>query len=165
MRLRTIGAILVALLLAGLGVANAQERYGTVSGTVRDSGGLVLPGATVTVTNNQSKRSVTTVTNADGVFFARGLEPGRYSVKFELSGFTPQEAPDVILLLGSTSTVDAALKVGGVSETVQVTGVTPLIDVTSTTSQRNIPAEEFDVIPKGRSFQSLAAALPSVSSG
>ena len=54
---------------------------------------------------------------------------------------------------------------GGVTETVQVLAGTPLIDVASTTHQKNIPAEEFEVIPKGRSFQALATALPSVNQG
>jgi hypothetical protein len=77
----------------------------------------------------------------------------------------PRGAPAVILLLGATATVDAALRVGGLTETVQVLGGTSLIDVSATTRQRNIPAEEFDVIPKGRGLQNLAAALPSVNTG
>jgi hypothetical protein len=165
MRLRSIGIVLLGLLLAGISPATAQERFGTISGTVRDQGGLVLPGTTVTVTNLETQRSTVVVSNEEGVYFARGLAPGRYSVRFELSGFVAQQAPDVILLLGATASVNASLSVGGVTETVQVLAETPLIDVGSTTRQRNIPAEEFDEIPKGRSFQSLAAALPSVNAG
>jgi citrate lyase gamma subunit len=117
------------------------------------------------VTNNETHRSTVVVSDANGTFYAAALEPGRYTVKFELSGFVGQEAPNVILLLGTTATVDSSLRVGGVTETVQVLAGTPLIDVASTTHQKNIPAEEFDVIPKGRSFQALATALPSVNAG
>ena len=159
------GALLVAIALAMTGPASAQERFGNITGKVVDQTGATLPGVTVTVTNNETQRSTVAVTDSTGTYYASALEPGRYSVKFELSGFVGQEAPNVILLLGTTATVDSTLRVGGVTETVQVLAATPLIDVASTTQHRNIPAEEFDVIPKGRSFQALATALPSVNSG
>jgi len=160
-----IGALLVAFALAITGLASAQERFGNITGKITDQTGAVLPGVTVTVTNNETQRSAVAVSDSTGSFYAAALEPGRYTVKFELSGFVSQEAPNVILLLGTTATVDSNLRVGGVTETVQVLAGTPLIDVTSTTQHRNIPAEEFDVIPKGRSFQALAASLPSVNQG
>jgi hypothetical protein len=160
-----ISALLVAFALAFTSLAAAQERFGNITGKVTDQTGAVLPGVTVTVTNNETQRSTVVVSDSNGTFYAAALEPGRYTVKFELSGFVSQEAPSVILLLGTTATVDSSLRVGGVTETVQVLAGTPLIDVASTTQHRNIPAEEFDVIPKGRSFQALAAALPSVSQG
>ena len=160
-----ISALLVAFALAVTGLASAQERFGNITGKVTDQTGAVLPGVTVTVTNNETQRSTVVVSDSNGTFYATALDPGRYAVKFELSGFVSQEAPNVILLLGTTATVDSSLRVGGVTETVQVLAGTPLIDVGSTTHQRNIPAEEFEVIPKGRSFQALATALPSVNTG
>ena len=160
-----ISALLVAIALAITGLASAQERFGNITGKVVDQTGAILPGVTVTVTNNETQRSAVAVTDSTGTYYASALEPGRYSVKFELSGFVGQEAPNVILLLGTTATVDSTLRVGGVAETVQVLAATPLIDVASTTQHRNIPAEEFEVIPKGRSFQALATALPSVNQG
>jgi hypothetical protein len=160
-----ISALLVALALTVTGLATAQERFGNITGKVTDQTGAVLPGVTVTVTNNETQRSTVVVSDSNGTFYAAALEPGRYTVKFELSGFVGQEAPNVILLLGTTATVDSSLRVGGVTETVQVLAGTPLIDVASTTHQKNIPAEEFDTMPKGRSFQALATALPSVNAG
>ena len=67
--------------------------------------------------------------------------------------------------LGATATVNSSLQVGGLTETVQVVAETPLIDLGASTRQRSIPAEQLDVIPKGRSFQSVATALPSVNTG
>jgi citrate lyase gamma subunit len=160
-----ISALLVAFTLAVTALVTAQERFGNITGKITDQTGAVLPGVTVTVTNNETQRSTVVVSDANGTFYASALEPGRYTVKFELSGFVTQEAPSVILLLGTTATVDSSLRVGGVTETVQVLAGTPLIDVASTTHQKNIPAEEFEVIPKGRSFQALATALPSVNAG
>ena len=160
-----MSALLVALALAATSLASAQERFGNITGKVIDQTGAVLPGVTVTVTNNETQRSTVVVSDSAGIYYASALDPGRYTVKFELSGFISQEAPNVILLLGATASVDSSLKVGGLTETVQVLAGTPLIDVGSTTHQKNIPAEEFEVIPKGRSFQALATALPSVNAG
>src|SRR6185369_492926 len=98
-----------------------------ITGTVKDQGDLPLPGATVKITNRDTQRSVDLVTDAEGKYVARSLEPGRYTVRFELASFVSKEAPDVILLLGNTSTIDAVLQVGGVAETVQVVATTPLI--------------------------------------
>jgi hypothetical protein len=166
MRVNKFGLLLAVAMAIFVSLpAAAQERFGTITGRVADPSGLATPGVTVTVTNKETQRSTVVVTDGNGMFIARGLDPGRYSVKFELSGFTGQEAPDVILLLGATANVDTALKVGGVAESVQVLAETPLIDAASTTHQRNIPAEEFDVMPKGRSFQAVAASLPSVNQG
>lgn len=160
-----ISALLLAFALALTGPAWAQARFGDISGRVTDQQGLPLPGVSVTVTNNENQRSTVQVTDSDGAYYARNLDPGRYKVSFDLSGFVKQEAPDVAVIAGQTAPVDVQLRVGGVTETVQVVGVTPLIDPTSTTKQRTITSEQFETIPKGRSFQSLATALPSVNQG
>ena len=160
-----MSAILVALALAVTGLASAQERFGNITGTVKDQQGAVVPGVTVTVTNNATQRSTVVVTGSDGVYFARTLDPGRYTVKFDLQGFISKESPNVILLLGATATVDATMQVGGVNVEVVVLAAASTIDLGASTHQKNIPAEEFDIIPKGRSFQALATALPSVTTG
>jgi len=166
MRLRSVWTGLLAVLLfLGAAGANAQELFGQLTGTVADPTGAVISGATVTVTNNQTKRTVTVTSGQDGVYYVRDLDPGRYTVKIESAGFNPAEFPDVNLLLGKTLKIDAALKVPGVQENVSVVPGTPLIDISTTTRGHNIPAEEFEVLPKGRSFQSLAISAPSVNSG
>jgi hypothetical protein len=154
---------LVTLAAASAGVA--QERFGALTGVVRDDSGAVLPGVTVSITNKQTQKVYTAVTGGDGMYRVLDLEPGRYSVRFELPGFTTSEAADVNLLLGKSLDVSPVLKVGGLQEAVTVTGETPLIDSRSTTIAHNITAEEFDRIPKGRSFQNLAIASPSVNVG
>ena len=91
---------------------------------------------------------------------------GTYKVGFELSGFARQEMPEVNVLLGRTFTINATLKVGNVSEAVQVTAENaPLVDTRSTMIAHNVTAEEIDRMPKGRSFQSVAMTAPSVNSG
>ncbi len=159
-------ATAVALLVAMIATpAGAQERFSGLTGTVTDASGAVLPGATVAITNKETGKVFTAVTGADGVYRVLDLEPGRYSVKVELSGFATTEFPDVNLFLGKTITVDSSLKIGGVSEAISVTAESPLIDTRNTTIAHNVSAEEFERIPKGRTFQNLALSSPSVNAG
>lgn len=161
-----ICALLVALTLAATSVASAQERFGTLQGKATDEQGSAIPGVTVLVTNLVSGETRTFVTDANGQYLAADLNPGRYKVAFELSGFSRIERTDVSVVLGRAFEMDAQMRVGGVTETVQVTGeAAPLVDNRSTLVAHNVSAEEFDRLPKGRSFQSVALTAPSVNSG
>jgi hypothetical protein len=161
-----ISALLVAFALAITGLATAQERFGTLQGRVTDQQGAAVPGVTVTMTNVQTGAVRTFVSDTNGQYIAADLTPGRYNVKFELTGFAPVERADVQVLLGRSFDVDAQMRVGGLTETVQVTGeATPLVDTRSTLVAHNVTAEEFERIPKGRSFQSVAVSAPSVTQG
>ena len=160
-----ISAFLLVLALAVTGVAQAQERFGSLTGTVTDQQGAAIPGVTVTVTNAQTGEVRTFVTDGNGQYSVPDLNPGRYSVAFELSGFARVERPDVNVLLGRAFGLDAQMKVGALTETVQVTGAAALVDVRSTVVQHNVTAEEFNLIPKARSFQSIAMTAPSVNQG
>src|SRR5687768_11220989 len=160
-----ISAFLVAFALAVTGLAAAQERFGTLTGKVTDQQDLALPGVTITVTNTQTGGVQTFVTDANGIYSARELAPGRYTVAFELTGFSRIERPDITVQLGRDFAVDAQMRVGAVTETVQVTAEPPLVDSRSTLIAHNVSAEEFDRLPKGRSFQSIALTAPSVNSG
>ncbi|MFH1183701.1 MAG: carboxypeptidase-like regulatory domain-containing protein, partial [Chloroflexota bacterium] len=159
-----IGALLLLLVVA-VGVVFAQERTGELNGIARDQSKAVVPNVTVTATNNASDRVSTSTTGGDGAFVLRGLEPGRYSVKFEVQGFTPVEYPDVIVAAGRVMTVNADLSVRAGQQTVEVVANAPLIDTTTTTVGHNVIQEEFSRLPKTRSFQSLAAVSPSVQGG
>ena len=160
-----IGALLVAFALAVTGVAVAQERFGVLTGKITDTSGASVPGVSITATNLQSGEVREFVTDANGQYFAPDLVPGRYTVRFSLAGFAPVERSDVSVVLGRTFQVDAELRVGGVAETVQVIAETPLVDPRSTLIAHNVSAEEFDRLPKGRSYQSIALTAPSVNSG
>ncbi len=165
-RLLILVAWLLALLLGGSPVARAQEWFGAIGGTVRDTSGGVLPGVSITVVNQATGRSVTLTTDHTGEYRVNDLEPGRYTVRFELNGFARSEARDVVAQLGRTSPLSAVLGVGGVSEAVQVMSEAPsLIDVRNTTVAHNVSAEEFDRLPKTRTFHSMAMSAASVSAG
>ena len=161
-----ISAFVLVLALAITAHATAQERFGTLQGRVTDQQAAPIPGVTVSVTSLSSGETRTFVTDANGQFVASDLNPGRYKVLFELAGFTRVERPDVSVALGRTFEVNTQMTVGGVTESVQVTAeASPLVDNRSTLIAHNVSAEEFDRLPKGRSFQSIALTAPSVNSG
>jgi hypothetical protein len=163
-KLSALACILALVLLTGVSLFG-QERSGELSGVVKDASGAVVPGATVSITNKATNRVFTTKSGADGTYVARELEPGRYSVLFEAQGFSKNELADINLMVGQRLKVDASLTVGGVEQTVQITGEAPLIDTSRTSISHNVTSEEFLRMPKARTFQSLAMASPSVNSG
>lgn len=159
-----IGVTLACLLALSLSLPG-QERFGNISGTATDATGAVLPDVAVTITNRATNRTYNTRTGNNGTYQAQDLEPGRYSVRFEKAGFARYEVADALLLVGRTVKVDAQMQVGTVEVTVQVTETAPLIDPTSTLVANNITAEEFNSLPKARSFQGLAVFSTSVNTG
>ena len=152
------------LLLFSFPVA-AQERFGELNGTVTDPTGAVLPDVSVTATNSTTQRGYTSHTGGDGSYVLRQLEPGSYSVKFDLKGFTPYQVARVELLAGKILKVNAPLTVAGTEQTLQVTEAAPLIDTTRTMIAHDITSAEIDLLPKARSFQQLAVLAPSVNTG
>ncbi len=154
-------AVLFALVLPSFG----QERFGTVAGVVKDPSGAVLPGVMVTVKNKDTNRTVTIHTRGDGTYTLPDVEPGRYSVMFEKTGFTRSEVPEVAVLVGKTTTIDVALRVGTVQEMIEVSGAAPVIDTTATMISHNVTVEELNSLPKGRDFTGVAVFSPSVNTG
>src|SRR5262249_16880510 len=153
LRFRSLAEFLAVTLLAfGVSTAPAQERTGNIAGVVKDQSGGVLPGVAVTLTHKETGRTTTTKTDNNGSYIARDLEPGRYTVKFELTGFSNAVVQDVVLLLGKTIDVNTSMQIGAVEQIVEVTGGATLIDTISTAVSHNVTAEEFDPIPKARSF-------------
>ena len=120
--------IVPALLLA-LGLSapvGAQTQTGIVEGKVFDQQNAVLPGATVTATGPRG--TVTTVTDAEGIFRFVGLQPATYTVRTELSGFVTQESQAEVGM-GRTVTVDFSLKLTTLSENVEVRASASAVDV------------------------------------
>jgi hypothetical protein len=142
-----------------------QERFGNVMGVAKDPSGAVLPDVTVNIKNNVTHRLITIKTRGDGTYSAIDVEPGRYTVTFSKQGFSKFEVPDVLVLVGKTAEVDAAMKIGSVAETVEVSGAAPVIDTTSTMISHNVTAEEIGSLPKGRDFTGVAVFSPSVNTG
>ena len=155
-RLRIAFALLVAALCAAVPV-RAQEQRASIEGTITDSSGAALPGATVEA-KGESGGSATTVSDGTGAFRLQALPPGRYEVSATLSGFTASVV-NVSLSLGQHARVEMALQVGTVSETIQVTAEVPLVDMKESARFQNLREEFVDKVPKGRDFTSLATQV------
>ena len=162
---RTIAscALAVALLACGATAAEAQQGTAEIRGQVIDPQRAVLPGVTVTVTNQETGFTRDTVTGADGVYFVSGLVPGAYEVTAELQGFKRFSRRDIQLEVGKTATVEVVLQVGGIEETISVTGEAPLVDVTSKEVGGNITARELVDLPSiNRNFIGFVGLLPGI---
>jgi hypothetical protein len=140
----------------------AQGTSGTLSGRVVDPQGLAVPGATVTVTGAQGAK--TTTTQADGRFSMPFLTPGTYAVRAELQGFKAVEQKNINVNLGQTSDVSLKMEVGGLTETVQVTGAAAVVDTSSTTVGATLSAQELEQVPVGRRVADVLYLAPGVSS-
>jgi len=154
----------VIVLLALARSATAQETTtGSIGGQVLDDQGLPLPGATVTVTAAQGAQSF--ATDAQGRFFAPFLTPGTYSVRVELTGFRTAEQKNVEVRLGQRAELNLKMTVGGLSETVEVTGTRAVVDTTNTTVGANIDSQMLARVPVNRTLADTLYIAPGVSSG
>src|SRR2546426_7763416 len=153
-----VGVLIAGLLLAP-GVTSAQS----ISGTVTDATGNILPGVTVEARSPALIEQVrTAVTNGSGQYQIIELRPGTYSVSFALTGFSTLVREGIELTSGFTANVDVQLRVGALEETVIVTGAAPLVDVQNVTKHTVATREIIDTIPAARSFQGLGVLIPGI---
>jgi hypothetical protein len=111
--------IVAASLVAAASLASAQAVSGTLLGNVRDSTGAVLPGVSVTVTNEDTGLTRTAVTDANGEFTVPSVPTGTYTVTAELSGFKKLSRSNYRVGVDSRVRVDFVLDIGAMSETVK----------------------------------------------
>ncbi len=143
LRLRS-GAIALALIWCAADAHSlAQAVYGSVRGTITDSSGAVLPGTSVTITSKARNTADTVVTDADGVYTKERLLPGTYEITAELQGFKQAVVASVVVNVDSQAKVDFSLAPGAVTETVDVTAMSPLLktdraDVATTFESKQI---------------------------
>jgi hypothetical protein len=152
----------VALVASIATPAFAQVDRATVTGTVKDTGGAVLPGATVTVTNLATNVASSQQTSETGTFLVVNLIPGRYQVEVELSGFK-KVSQLITLEVGQRARLDPTLEVGNFSETVTVQETTPLINNNDATLGSVIPQIQVSNLPLAiRNWDDLLALVPGV---
>ena len=155
---RTVGQ---TALLVGLAAPAFAQGDATILGTVFDQAKAVLPGVTVTVTNEATGIARDTVTGPEGDFVIPTLPPGTYTIAAELSGFQPQTRSGVTLLIGQEVEIDLTLGVAGLAETVTVSAEAPLIDTTASRIGANVTARDIDTLPsQGRNHLSLMQLVP-----
>ena len=157
-----IVAFAVLLLVSAAGQAQ-QVGGSALQGRVVDQQQAVLPGVNIIITNQDNGTFRETVTGPDGTYFATGLQAGRYKIAAELSGFKKFNREDVILVLGSTQTVEIKLEVGGLEESVIVTAEAAPVDLTSSKVGGNVGSKEVLELPSPtRNFVAFVAMVPGI---
>jgi hypothetical protein len=162
--MRTTIRILLLLVVAAI-VPSAAWAQVALGGTVKDASGAVLPGVTVEAASPALiEKTRSAITDATGQYRIESLQPGTYTVTFTLAGFSTVKREDVALSGTGVVRIDADLKVGGVSETITVTGATPVVDVQSTKTAVTLDNETMRSLPAVRSYSYVLTAVPGIQS-
>src|SRR5687767_15995291 len=128
--------LLVAIVFASV-AAFAQIGTSTISGRVTDASGAIIPGVSVTVVQQGTNFKSVVVTNEEGIYRALSLQPGEYTLTFEMTGFNKIERVGVQLRTGDTLAIDASMQVGQMSESIEVQGAAALLE-TETSATRTV---------------------------
>jgi hypothetical protein len=158
-------AAAAAIVFALHAVVSAQVTTADIVGRVTDPSGAVLPGVTVTVENVGTHETRVVPTGASGDYTFNVLPIGRYTVKIELQGFTTQNA-SLLLAAGDRARLDVKLQVGGVAESVNVVGESPLVQTDSSTLSSLVTEKAVQDLPvNGRNFVRLVQLVPGATEG
>src|SRR5689334_22025812 len=159
---RAAALTLVAFL--SVWTAFAQLPTATISGTVKDASGAMIPGATVTVTSAETGASRTANAGNDGSFRFPALAVGTYNVRAEHPGFQTKVQQGLRIAVGDNAVLSIALEVGSVAESVSVTAEAPIVNTTSGTLGNLVSAETITSLPlDGRNYNDLTLLQPGVS--
>jgi len=140
--------------------AFAQETTGGIKGYVRDKTGSTVVGAEVTLSGTALITPQKASTDGAGYFYFQLVPPGEYSLTVTANGFRTYKQTRIDIAAAKLPTYEIQLEVGSVSETIEVTGQQPLVDVTTSKVSTTIEQDLIDTLPKGRSYQSLIALAP-----
>ena len=156
--MRALAMFVSALLLPSLAWAQAS-----LTGTVQDASGAVLPGVTVEAASPVLIEKIrTATTDGSGQYRIIDLRPGTYTVTFTLPGFSTVRREAVEVTGAQTISIGAELRVGGVEETITVTGETPVVDVQNTRRQVTVTSDVVNAIPIGRGYGNILATVPGI---
>jgi hypothetical protein len=156
-----VGVICVAVLFTG--TARAQQTSGSIVGLVTDHSGAVVAGAAVTLTNVDTGDLRTATTNGAGDYEFVNLIPGNYKVDVQNAGFKHFTRTNVVVQVQGSTRVDAALELGNVSETVEVTSQAPLLETQQATVGQVVAGRAVTELPlNGRNVFNLLELSPGV---
>jgi len=163
---RSLVAFFVALSILITSPAFPQTGDGSLRGYVKDEQGGVLPGVTVTGTSPALLAPVVAVTDSDGYYRLNNLPPGTFAITAELAGFSTSRREGIVMRAGLTFNVDIELKVGALSETITVSGESPMIETSKPTSILNIDGDLLRAAPvtSRRLFSDVLDIAPGVGS-
>ena len=162
-RFSFIAVAIVALMALPLGAQQAATITGGLNGTVIDSTGAAVAGATVTVTGPQGTRVITT--DAQGHYSISNLIPGFYDITVEKTGFKKVQSKHNEVVVGGSSLLNLTLSVGNAEETVQVTAEAVSIDTESTAIDANLTDTFYNSVPMPRQVSAIFYAAPGVAGG
>jgi len=155
-RCRIAAVLATVFFLASARSGAAQTTTAGIGGTVKDSSGAVLPGATISVKALETGGERTTVTDTTGRYQIASLSVGRYEVRAELAGFQAQIVGGINLTVGETAAVNFTLSVGALTSEVTVTAEARLVDTSTVSSAGLVGEREVKDLPlNGRSFDNL----------
>ena len=163
--MKRIVAVVLGLLVAVAAApafAQVSTTSGSINGKVTDTSAAVLPGVTVTIASPNMQGTRNDVTDQQGDYRFPGVPPGDYRITYELPGFGTVVREGVRVGLGFTATVNTEMRVASLQETVTVTGESPVVDVSSTTSATNFGQERLAALPNARDFWTVLAATPAM---
>ena len=160
-KFRTFFFALLGLILMS-GLLAAQAPTGKIIGTVTDDEGTPLPGITVEATSPKMIGTSGVMTNENGVYRIFALPPGKYTITYTLEGFNTIIRKGIIIRIEQTIRVDITMTPGTIEEEITVLGRSPLIDVKSTVKGMTLSQEMFEMLPRGRSFETLVTAVAGV---
>ena len=165
-RISRAGALVLLAVTAMLlhpRASGAQTTTATLQGVVRDASGAMLPGVTVTLRDQNTGFVRTTVTDHSGAYFLTYVPAGTYALTLELAGFRTVRREGLRFEIGQEATIDVALEVAPVAETVTVREEAPLVEPTKSTVDKVISREQIDELPiNGREAATLAMLAPGV---
>lgn len=154
--------ILIILILVSLPLLGQGFQIGTISGTVTDETGGVLPGVTVEVVSQERGFTRTATSGMEGRFLFPSLPLGRYSVTASLAGFQRAAVRDLAVEQDKTTDISLSLSLSAETAEITVSGEAPLVDPTNATVNTRLSIDEFEQAPVGRSYQSLLTLAPGV---
>jgi hypothetical protein len=149
--------------LALLALPLFAQQTSSIVGTVKDSSGGVVPGVTVTLTNPATADKRTAITENDGGYRFLNIGPAKYRLEFELQGFKHVTREPVTVQVESVVLIDAVLQIGNLSEVVEVTAQTPLLDTQTATLSHVVEAQTVQEMPiNGRNVMNMIGLVPGV---
>ena len=152
--------VLPAIVLLLPATAHAQS---SIAGNVKDASGAVLPGVTIEASSPALiEKTRSSVTDGTGQYRIVDLRPGTYTVTFTLPGFGTVKREGFVLPADFVATLNADLKVGGLEETITVTGESPVVDVQTAKQQRTLDLDLLQSVPTARGYAAVMLLIPSM---
>jgi hypothetical protein len=158
-----VPGIMILLLISLAGAAHAQQGTGSIVGTVSDTTGASIPGASVTITNQTTLKSLSLLTDVVGAYKSSPINSGPYTIEIEKTGYAPAAQKDFQLGDNQQAEINFALKAGNVSETIEVEANAPALNTFDATLGSVINNATAEALPlNGSNALALAQLDPSV---